>query len=197
MRRTLPADRSRLLARYALRDVAFKAVGVGSVGTYCAVGLLATADQEPLILQLKQAWTSTIVSLSTSSPVYANEGQRVVEGQRLMQAATDPFLGWTTDVTGRQFYLRQLKNRRLGSLSELMEGKALPSYAALCGRTLARAHARSGDPAKIAGYMGKSQVLDSAIAEFSLRYANQTSLDYEKLKASSLIPSGTAKDDAG
>ena len=189
---TLPPDRSRLLARYALRDVAFKAVGVGSVGTYCAVGLLATADQEPLILQLKQAWTSTIVALSTTSTVYANQGQRVVEGQRLMQAATDPFLGWTQDGTGRQFYLRQLKNRRLGSLGELMEGKALPAYAALCGRTLARAHARSGDPAKIAGYVGKSQVLDAAVADFSLRYASQTALDYDRLKASSLIPTEIA-----
>jgi uncharacterized protein (DUF2252 family) len=185
---TLPPDRRLLLDRYALRDVAFKVVGVGSVGTYCAVGLLATADQEPLILQLKQAWTSVIAPFATWASSFANQGQRVVEGQRALQAASDPFLGWTHDEHGRQFYIRQLKNRRLGSLGELMEGKALAAYATLCGRTLARAHARTGDPATIAGYMGKNAVFDVALAQFAMAYASQTVLDHAKLEASSLVP---------
>ncbi len=185
---TLPADRRSLLDRYALRDVAFKVVGVGSVGTYCAVGLLATADGERLILQLKQAWTSSVASLSAHGVVYANQGQRVVEGQRMLQAASDPFLGWTQDHVGRQFYLRQLKNRRLGSLGELMEGAALPAYATLCGRTLALAHARTGDAAGIAGYMGKTEVFDAAVARFAVSYARQTVDDHAKLAASGLVP---------
>jgi uncharacterized protein (DUF2252 family) len=185
---TLLSDRRMLLIRYALRDVAFKVVGVGSVGTYCAVGLFATADNDPLILQLKQAWTSVIAPLAATATSNANQGERVVEGQRAMQAASDPFLGWTRDPTGREFYLRQLKNRRLGSLAELMEGKALPAYATLCGRTLARAHARTGDPAVIAGYMGKTAVLDEALATFAMAYASQTVLDHAKLVASSVAP---------
>ena len=106
---TLPSDRRLLLDRYALRDVAFKVVGVGSVGTYCAVGLLATADAETLILQLKQASVPAIMPLAPRGVVYDNQGRRVVEGQRALQAASDPFLGWIQDDTGRQFYLRQLK----------------------------------------------------------------------------------------
>ncbi len=186
---TLLPDRRQLLDRYGLRDVAFKVVGVGSVGTYCAVGLLASADNEALILQLKQAWTSSVAPLSTRGTFYANQGQRVVEGQRMMQAASDPFLGWTQDEDGRHFYLRQLKNRRLGSIGELMEGKALPAYATLCGRTLARAHARTGDPARIAGYMGKTNVFDAAVAQFAISYASQTASDHAKLRASALVPS--------
>jgi uncharacterized protein (DUF2252 family) len=189
---TLPPDRRLLLDQYVLRDVAFKVVGVGSVGTFCAVGLLATADQEPLILQLKQAWVSAIQSLSGHDHAYDHQGQRVVEGQRMLQAASDPFLGWTHDDTGRHFYIRQLKNRRLGGLSDLMEGKALPAYATLCGRTLARAHARTGDAARIAGYMGKTDVLDDALAQFAMRYAAQNVLDHAKLVASPLVPRDSA-----
>jgi uncharacterized protein (DUF2252 family) len=193
---TLLPDRQALLARYARRDVAFKVVGVGSVGTTCAVGLFATADGEPLILQVKQAWTSVIAPHAPTVPPYVNEGQRVVEGQRAMQAASDPFLGWTRDHLGRDFYLRQLKNRRLGSLADLMEGKALPAYATLCGRTLARAHARTGDPAVIAGYIGKTEVLDEALASFAMAYARQTVFDHAKLVASPLVArrTDTARD---
>ena len=185
---TLPPDRRALLDRYVLRDVAFKVVGVGSVGTYCAVGLLATADGEPLILQLKQASQSTVSPLARGGVYFLNQGQRVVEGQRAMQAASDPFLGWTRDESGRDFYLRQLKNRRLGSIAELMEGKALPAYARLCGRTLARAHARTGDPSLIAGYLGKTEVFDVAVTTFATAYARQNASDHAKLKASSLVP---------
>src|SRR5262249_26784256 len=111
-----------------------------------------------------------------------HQGQRVVEGQRVMQAASDVFLGWTEDPTSnRHFYVRQLKNRRLGSISELVEGEALASYARLCGRTLARAHARSADPAVLAGYMGKTDVFDDALASFAMAYAVRTQDDYEQL----------------
>jgi len=115
-----------------------------------------------------------------------HQGRRVVEGQRLMQPASDIFLGQTEDdATGRQFYLRTLKNRRLGGISEITEAEALSSYAQLCGRTLSRAHARSGDPAAIAGYMGKSEAFDDAIASFAMLYASQTIRDHAALVAAS------------
>ena len=109
-------------------------------------------------------------------------GQRVVEGQRMMQAASDVFLGWTEDRTPhRYFYVRQLKNRHLGSVGELVEERALIHYARLCGRTLARAHARSAEPAVIAGYMGKGEAMDDALASFAMAYANRTKRDYDRL----------------
>jgi hypothetical protein len=109
-----------------------------------------------------------------------NQGQRVVEGQRMMQAASDIFLGWTeNDDSGRQYYVRILKNRRLGGLSEIAEAEGLADYARLCGRTLARAHARSGDPALISGYIGDSEAFDEAIADFALAYETQTEIDHE------------------
>ena len=139
----LPPERSCLFERYALKDMAFKAVGVGSVGTFCAIGLFMSGDGAPLFLQVKEAGKSVLECLG---PKFAGAaGRRVVEGQRTMQAASDIFLGWTEDeASGRHFYVRQLKNRRLGSISELVEGAALLNYARLCGRTLARAHGRSG-----------------------------------------------------
>ena len=113
-----------------------------------------------------------------------HQGVRVVEGQRAMQAASDIFLGWTGDQeTGRYFYVRQLKNRRLGSIGEVMESGALDAYASLCGRTLGRAHARTGDPATLAGYMGKSEALDDALASFAMAYAAQTKRDHARLNA--------------
>ena len=185
---TLQPDRRTLLANYALRDVAFKVVGVGSVGTFCAIAMMATADNDQIILQLKQAGASAVAALAQVPLTEAQQGRRVVDGQRAMQAAPDIFLGWTRDDSGRQFYMRQLKNRRLGSIAEIVEGKALQAYATLCGRTLARAHARSGDPAMIAGYLGAGSVLDEALATFAMAYASQTVLDHAKLAASSLVP---------
>ena len=185
---TLQPERAALLAHYEMSDVAFKVVGVGSVGTFCAVALMATADGEEIILQLKQAQESAIAGLAQVALTETHQGHRVVDGQRAMQAATDIFLGWTQDETGRQFYMRQLKNRRLGSIGEAIEGKALPAYATLCGRTLARSHARSGDAAMISGYLGNSTVIDEALASFAMTYASQTVLDHAKLAASSLVP---------
>lgn len=181
-RQTLTPDRSVLLDRYRLMDVAFKAVGVGSVGTICVVGLFLTGDGEPLFLQVKQAQRSVLERLSPKLAYEGPQGRRVVEGQRMMQAASDVLLGWTADEPlGVEFYVRILKNRRLGAVSELAEQQALSEYARLCGRTLARSHARSGDPATIAGYMGKSDVFDDAIASFAMAYAEQTIKDHAAL----------------
>jgi uncharacterized protein (DUF2252 family) len=181
-RKELSPDRLRLLDRFRLKDLAFKAVGVGSVGTFCCVGLFLTADGEPLFLQIKQAQKSVLERLGGGLGFKGNQGLRVVQGQRMMQAASDIFLGHTQDPkTGRQFYVRTLKNRRLGGISELSEAEALSHYAQLCGRTLARAHARSGDPAAIAGYVGRSGVLDHAIASFAMAYADQTHRDFAAL----------------
>jgi uncharacterized protein (DUF2252 family) len=179
-RRRLPPERLCLVDRYALKDVAFKVVGVGSVGTFCAIGLFMSGDGAPLFLQIKEAGHSVLERLGPKFK--GHQGRRVVEGQRVMQAATDIFLGFTEDdVSPRQFYVRHLKNRRLGSIGELVEEEALTTYAALCGRTLARAHARSGDPIVLAGYMGKSGALDDALASFAMAYAARTNKDYERL----------------
>ena len=121
----------------------FKAVGVGSVGTYCYVGLFVGGDGEPLFLQIKEAATSVLEVLDPGLAHSGRQGQRVVEGQRMMQAASDIFLGWTENETsGRQYYIRRLKNRRLGETGDIAEAEGLEDYARLCGRTLARAHAR-------------------------------------------------------
>ncbi|MGJ0508886.1 MAG: DUF2252 family protein [Methylocystis sp.] len=177
-RQVLPPDRVFLLDRYQLKDLAFKAVGVGSVGTYCFIGLFASGDAEPLFLQVKEARKS-VLEQTGAAPYEGHQGRRVVEGQRTMQAATDIFLGWTEDAaSGRQFYIRRLKNQRLRGVSDVAEHEALADYACLCGRTLARAHARSGDPAMIAGYMGKGEAFDDAIASFATLYAERSIADY-------------------
>ena len=181
-RKGLNPDRLRLLDRFTMKDIAFKAVGVGSVGTFCCVALFLTGDNEPLFLQIKQAMHSVLERLGGNLEYKGPQGRRVVQGQQMMQAASDIFLGSTKDDDlGREFYVRTLKNHRLGSISEISEGEALSDYARLCGRTLARAHARSGDPAAIAGYSGKSEVLDDAIASFAIAYADQTILDHAAL----------------
>jgi uncharacterized protein (DUF2252 family) len=181
-RETLTPDRTVLFDRYRMMDVAFKAVGVGSVGTICVVGLFLSGDHEPLFLQVKQAQRSVLERLSEKLAYQGPQGRRVVEGQRMMQAATDIFLGWTSDESsGLAFYVRILKNRRLGAVSELAEQEALSEYARLCGRTLARSHARSGDPAVIAGYMGRSEAFDDALGSFAMAYAEQTVKDHAAL----------------
>jgi len=175
---TLPEERRALIDRYRLEDVAFKVVGVGSVGTFCALGLYATRDGATLLLQLKEAQTSVLAPYAGPS-AYGNQGQRVVVGQRLMQTEIDVFLGWTqNDRDDQHCYVRQLKDGRLALIgSDLAEG-ALPYHATLCGVTLARAHARSGDAARIAGYMGNGGVFDAAVADFAVVYARQTERDW-------------------
>jgi hypothetical protein len=158
-----------------------------------------TGDGAPLFLQIKEAGKSVLECLAPKFK--GHPGQRVVEGQRMMQAASDIFLGWTEDdESGRQFYVRQLKNRRLGSIGEVVEQNALVHYAQLCGRTLARAHARSADPAVIAGYLGKSGAMDDALASFAMAYADRTQSDYDKLmkaKGDLVKPAGQAGQKAG
>jgi uncharacterized protein (DUF2252 family) len=191
---SLSPERRTLVERYTLSDIAFKVVGVGSVGTFCAIGLFMTADGEPLFLQVKQALASVLEKIAAPPPGLVHQGRRVAEGQRAMQAASDIFLGIIEDPeTNRHFYVRQLKNRHLGSISEVIEGRALDAYASLCGRTLARAHARSGDPALLAGYMGKSEVFDDALASFAMAYAAQTKHDHAQLQAAIGTRTGLAR----
>jgi uncharacterized protein (DUF2252 family) len=191
---SLPEERHILLDRYQLVDVAFKVVGVGSVGTFCAIGLFVTRDDQTLLLQLKEAQTSVLAPFAGPS-IYRNQGQRVVVGQRIMQALPDIFLGWTEDQgDDQQCYVRQLKDSRLALIgADLAEG-ALPYHATLCGVTLARAHARSGDAARIAGYIGTGAAFDAAISSFALAYAIQTRADFrlflEAIKAGQIDARG-------
>lgn len=174
----LPPFVHALLQRFRFGDGAFKAVGVGSVGTYCAVGLYLSSEDKPLYLQLKEAKRSVLERAGAGS-WDAAQSHRVVHGQKLLQGAPDIFLGATGATTdGREFYLRHLRKRRLKSIDEAFQRDAFPDYAALCARALARAHARTGDPATIAGYMGKSAVFDDAIASFAMSYAELLRADH-------------------
>ncbi len=173
-----PEERSILLDRYHLADVSFKVVGVGSVGTFCAIGLFTNHDGATLLLQVKEAQQSVLAPYAAPS-MYTNHGQRVVVGQRIMQAEQDFLLGWTKEHGSDQYcYVRQLKDSRLAAVSDDIADAALPCYARLCGQTLARAHARSGDAARIAGYMGTGTAFDTAVAEFALTYASQVERDW-------------------
>ena len=174
---SLQDDRRVLFDRYRVADFAVKVVGVGSVGTFCAILLMMAEDDDPLLLQVKEARASVLEPYVGKS-LYANHGQRIVVGQRLMQSASDIFLGWTEGRRGRHFYVRQLRDMKLKPLVEIFNPATMLDYGALCGWTLARAHARSGDAAMIAGYAGKSEVLDEAIARFSMSYADQAERDH-------------------
>lgn len=180
-RESIQEDRRWLLDRYDLKDLAMKVVGVGSVGTYCAVILLMASEGDPLFLQVKEARASVLEPYAGKS-LHANHGQRVVAGYRLIQSASDIFLGWTQGNLGRHFYIRQLRDMKLGALIELFTPSLMIDYAAVCAWTLARAHARSGEPAAISGYLGKSDVFDTAIAQFATAYADQSERDHEILR---------------
>jgi uncharacterized protein (DUF2252 family) len=181
-RSTLPDHCRVLFDRFRLHDLAVKVVGVGSVGTMCMIALLLASDRDPLILQVKEANASVLEPYAGESQ-YTNHGQRVVAGQRLMQAASDMMLGWThTQLRDRHFYVRQLRDMKLSVIIETMEPKNLSIYAKLCGWTLARAHARSGDAAMISGYLGKSDVFDRAIVKFASSYADQTESDHKAMR---------------
>jgi hypothetical protein len=177
-RETLPADRRAVLDRFHAADYALKVVGVGSVGTHCAILLMMAEDDDPLFLQVKEARPSVLEPYLGKS-AHATHGERVVVGQRLMQSASDIFLGWTVGARGRHFYIRQLRDAKITPLVELFDPTTMSDYAALCGWTLARAHARSGDAALISGYLGSSDVFDRAIARFSAAYADQGERDHE------------------
>jgi uncharacterized protein (DUF2252 family) len=178
---SLQEDRRALLERYRLVDFALKVVGVGSVGTRCFIVLLDSShSDDPLFLQIKEAQASILEPHVERSP-HHNHGRRVVIGQRLMQSTSDIFLGWASDG-GYDYYVRQLRDMKGTADVERMSGEEFIDYAVLCGWVLARAHARSGDAAQIAGYLGKADAFDNAIAEFAAAYADQTERDFETFK---------------
>lgn len=182
-RATLQDDRRVLLDRYHRVDAAVKVVGVGSVGLGAFVVLLEDgSDADPLFLQVKEAQASVYERFTTSSP-YRHHGERVVAGQRLLQAASDVLLGWTTGTLGRHLYVRQLNDQKGSPVVEAMTAEDLEAWAQLCGWTLARGHARSGDPAAIAGYLGSDDSADHAFADFADRYADQTERDHSAFVA--------------
>jgi uncharacterized protein (DUF2252 family) len=187
-RRTLQADRRVLLEQYEFADMARKVVGVGSVGTRCWIILmLGRDDSDPLFLQVKEAEESVLARFTGASK-FDNQGERVVNGQRLMQAASDIFLGWQRVPAGldgkrRDFYIRQLRDWKFSVDIAGMIPRGLRLYGELCGLTLARAHARSGDEIAIASYMGASDVFENAIAEFAAAYADQNERDHQAFTA--------------
>lgn len=188
-RSSLSEERRLLLDRFHYVDAARKVVGVGSVGTRCFILLLEGRDDgDPLMLQIKEAGRSVLEAYLPPS-VYGHQGQRVVRGQRLTQAASDIFLGWMTGPEKRHFYWRQLRDMKGSAEVETMSPAMLRAYAGLCGRALARAHARSGDRIAIAAYLGSSDVFDRAVADFAIRYTDQNADDYAALGAA--IASGT------
>ena len=179
-RATLQPDRRHLLERYEVIDVARKVVGVGSVGTRAFIVLLQGRDQQdPLFLQVKEA-TASVLEDHLPKSGYKQPGERVVEGQRMMQAASDIYLGWTKRAeANRYFYWRQLRDMKGSADVEALKATGLAFYARQCGWTLARAHARSGDPIAIAAYLGEGDAFDKAIVDFSERYADQNDRDYK------------------
>jgi uncharacterized protein (DUF2252 family) len=178
---SLQEDKQRLLDRYTFVDAAIKVVGVGSVGTYCAIVLLMGPDEEPLILQIKEARRSVYEPYIGTSE-HDTHGKRVVAGQRIIQSASDIFLGWMkTDK--KDFYVRQLRDTKVKLTPEDWDETHLMDMATLTGEVLARAHARSGDPAVIAAYIGETDEFDGAISAFSVKYADRTEKDWELLAA--------------
>ena len=181
-RNSLPVERHVLFDRYELADVAVKVVGVGSVGTLCAVALLFAAEDDPLFLQVKEARDSVLAPY-VHYKGFASNGERVVLGQRLMQAASDVFLGHLVSPTGQHLYVRQLRDVKVKPMVEIFNPQNMLGFARNTGWALARAHARSGDAAVIAGYIGKGDVLADAIAEFAMAYADQNERDHAALVA--------------
>jgi uncharacterized protein (DUF2252 family) len=171
-----------LLRRFDVVDVAMKVAGVGSVGMRCGIILLMAGDEDPLILQIKEAGRSALEPFVGRSR-YENMGQRVVAGQRLLQSASDTFLGWGTEAGGRHYYIRQLRDMKKGPEIETFWAQRLIDAADVCGWTLARAHARSGDAARISGYLGKNDSFELALAAFSRAYADQSEQDYQAMRA--------------
>lgn len=183
-RKSLPHHVRVLFDRYTLYDVAIKVVGVGSVGTQCMIGLFMASDDDPLFLQVKEARASVLEPFAGKSQ-YPHHGQRVVEGQRLVHATSDIMLGWGTSETGKQVYVRQMRDLKIKALIETWDENLLTRFSRICAWALARSHARSGDPAQIAGYMGSGDTFDDAICEFSNEYADQNLQDYRKFLAAS------------
>ncbi len=191
-RETLPEERRMLFDRFKLVDEALKVVGVGSVGTRCFVALLLAAPDDALFLQIKEARPSVLEAYTRTKKAEHN-GQRVVVGQRLMQSASDIFLGWSRGPAGRDFYVRQLRDMKVSAEIESQGPKTMRAYAMLCGLAVARAHDKAGDAAMIGGYLGSGDQFDEAIGDYAVAYADQVEADYATfIKA---IRSGRLKSD--
>ncbi len=156
-------------------------VGVGSVGTLCGISLLMSATGEPIFLQFKEARQSVLEPYVKTKGKYSHQGERIVRGQKLMQSASDMFLGWTNDSEDKFFYIRQLRDAKVKPVLEIMKPKNLAAYAKACGWALARSHARTGDPSILSGYLGKGNEFANAIAKFAMLYADQNESDYTKM----------------
>ena len=180
-KQSLEVDRRHLYERYHYQDSAIKVVGVGSVGTRCYLSLLMADDDDPLFLQIKEARRSVLEPPGAKSR-YAHQGLRVVEGQRVMQAASDIFLGWAR-TRKHDYYFRQFRDMKVSAEVETFRPGTLVSYASLCGWALARAHAKAGDAAMIAGYLGSNDQFDGALAQYSEAYADQAEQDFETFQA--------------
>jgi len=178
---TLQPDRRLLFEQYHITDVALKVVGVGSVGTRCYVALLLNDNNEPLFIQVKEARQSVLEPFNKAS-IYGHHGERIVQGQRLMQSASDIFLGWTTGPQGRQYYLRQLRDKKISPDINTLNKEFLTIYAQYCARVLAKAHCKTNQGAVICGYIGKGNRFAESIAQFAELYADQTEKDFEEFK---------------
>ena len=179
---SLQEDRRALLERYRLADWALKVVGVGSVGLRCAVALFEAGEDDPLVLQFKEARPSVLEPYVGKS-AYSNHGQRVVTGQRMMQSVSDNFLGWSrAEAHGLDFYFRQLRGLKGSITPEKMSAARLIEYAKICGWVLSRSHAKTSDAAMISGYLGQGDAFDQALADFAIAYADQTEQDYDAFK---------------
>jgi len=179
--KSLADDRRFLLSRYRLVDLAFKVVGVGSVGTRCAVALYESDTGDLLVLQVKEALPSVLAPYAQKSR-FPHEGQRVVVGQRLMQCASDIFLGWASDDDGHHYYVRQLRDMKTSVPLDGLKGQVLVNFASMCGWALARAHAKAGDVLRLAGYIGTSERFDDALTAFANVYADQCEKDYQTFR---------------
>jgi uncharacterized protein (DUF2252 family) len=179
-KRSLPFHLHKLLDHFHFEDYAFKVVGVGSVGTRCFIILLMADNDDLLLLQAKEARASVLEAFAGKGK-FRHNGQRIVVGQRLMQAASDMFLGWTTGSDGIHYYFRQLRDMKFSIPLDALDPPALARYAVICGWALARAHAKGGDAATLAGYLGKSDAFDQALGRFALAYADQTEKDHAAL----------------
>ena len=179
-RKSLPQERRILYDRYHLEDISIKVVGIGSVGTRCLIMLYGAEKDDVLLLQVKEARHSVLEPYAGKG-AYDHQGKRVVVGQRIMQSASDIFLGWMTEPKdGIQYYVRQLRDMKYSPDAETMSYGWMRHYAGLCGWTLARAHAKGGDAAVIGGYIGKNDIFDRGICEFALEYAGQVRQDYDE-----------------
>ncbi|MBZ0189055.1 MAG: DUF2252 domain-containing protein [Candidatus Obscuribacterales bacterium] len=176
---SLQEDKQRLIDRYRLTDTALKVVGIGSVGTLCGVALMLAPDDEPLLLQIKEARESVLEPYAGKSS-FDNHGQRVVAGQRIIQSAADIFLGWTHFKDGRHFYVRQLRDMKIKPEPDIWDESQMVAIGKVMGHILARAHARSGDATMISGYLGEDNVFDQAIGSFAVEYADQMEADFEQ-----------------